>query len=366
MTTERLMLPYTHIMILQSTHTIIDRLISSITSSQQEILLQTYYIDNDAVFAQVAQALIEKTKQGVSVYCLFDALGAKDIVGSSVEKDLLHAGVRIQYFNWLTPWASKNKKIWYFRNHKRSLIIDRNIVHTGGWCIGTKTQNWIEGYIQSSNQEVVTQAVLDFWNMYRYAHKTTLRFRHQKRYVHTNTTEESYTYHAPTFQGGYIYKTHKQLIQQSTNTIVLIAPYFAPIRSFRKALYQKAKKGVSVSIYIPEKTDTRITDLVARTYIHKLLACNISVYMIPTMLHAKAGLFDNTLYVGSTNLDAVSFRYNFENGIYTKRRADIESFSKEIESLQHTSTLITQEMWKKRSVLQKILDVCMKIFRPFV
>jgi cardiolipin synthase len=352
--------------VLQPTHIIVDTLIRAIEGAQEEVLLQSYYIQNDKIFESIAKKLIEKSKAGVPVYCLFDALGAQEISDSTIETEMLTAGVRIQYFNWLTPWAGRNKKIWYFRNHKRSLIIDGKHIHVGGWCIGDRTQNWTEAYTHSSEEDLVASGLKDFWNMYVYAHKTQLRFKNQNRYIYSDEKDISYTYHAPIMQGRYIYHTHKRLLSSATKKVVLIVPYFAPTHTLKNLIRKKAKQGVTVEIILPKKTDIRITDLVAKTYIHGLLRDGVSVYMSDSMVHAKVALFDDVAYIGSSNLDPVSLRYNFENGIYTKESHTITELEQDIVTLKETCTKLTLEDWENRTLFEKFLDKFMKIFRAFV
>ena len=121
-----------------------------------------------------------------------------------------------------------------------------------------------------------------------------------------------------------------------------------------------------VEIFIPKKTDIRIADLVGKTYIHGLLKAGVSVYVSDIMVHAKAGLFDDVLYVGSLNIDPVSLRYNFENGIYTKNQATVQEFEHEVDTLKTRCEEITLEAWEKRTLWEKFLDEFMKVFRAFV
>lgn len=351
--------------ILQKTSSITEQILIALNNAEREIVFQMYYVDNDSVFEKYADILIKKSQQGVSVHCLFDALGSSQISGSILEKKLTTAGVQVQYFNWLTPWAPRNKRLFYFRNHKRILIIDRATLHVGGWCIGEKTEQWIDGYMLTTDQSAIQSGLQDFWNMYTYAHKTQLHFRHESRYTYASTPA-SYTYQAPMIHGRYIYHTHTRLIKSALQKIVLIAPYFAPISTLKKAIYKARKRGASVEIFIPKKTDITLSNLVARTYIHGLLMRGISVYMSETMLHAKMARFDDVLYVGSMNLDSVSLRYNFENGIYIKNNNTLQEFTQDVENLKSHCTQITLEAWAKRSIWEKFLDKFMKLFRAFV
>ncbi len=352
--------------ILKRTSEITTQVLHSLICAEREILFQMYYVDNDSIFSAYAQTLIQKAHEGVSVYCLFDALGSSQISGSSIERELLEAGVQIQYFNWLTPWANKNKKILYFRNHKRSLIVDTKTLHIGGWCIGEKTEHWIEGHTQHTDLKLIQHAIDDFWDMYEYAHKTAIRFRQKHIYEKSIEAELTYTHQTPTLHGRHTYYVYKKLLDESQQRIVLVAPYFAPIRELRKSIYAAQKRHVQVEIFLPKKTDLWLADLVAKTYIHKLLKRGVTVYLSDTMVHAKVSMFDSTLYVGSMNLDAVSLRYNFENGIYTKDPQHIQEFTKDIETLAQTCEKLTLEDWEKRGFYERFLDSCMKIFRAFV
>ncbi len=340
-------------------------LIDEISKAETEILFQIFYIDNDEVTARWIELLVSKALAGVKVFCLVDALGAKNFGSSAIENKLKTSGVHLEYFNWLTPWNGRSKSLWYFRNHKRSLIVDNKVVHLGGWCMGDKTMEWIESHIVNRDPEVIQDASTDFWNMYKYAHKTQFKFVNQKRYVQNGKTF-SYTYQAPLLRSRYIYYSHKRLVQNANEKIVLITPYFAPIHGLLHQLRKAAHRGVHIEIYIPKKTDHFFVDLVAKTYILNLLHLGVHIYFSDRMIHAKANLFDNTLYVGTMNLDTVSLRYNFENGLYAKDEATTKEFLADVEILKLTCTRVTLAEWKKRGRLSRFLDEIMKLLRPFV
>lgn len=351
--------------ILKETSTVMNELLSTIAAAEKEILLQVFYIDNDGITGKFVDALVDKALAGVKVYCLVDALGGKNFGNKEVETKLKASGVHLEYFNWLTPWKGRSKKLWYFRNHKRSLIIDNKVVHLGGWCIGDKTTEWIDCHIANTDPEVVQDASADFWNMYKYAHKSQFKFSHQKKYIHTGK-RFSYTYQAPLIRSRYTYYTHKRLVQNSQERIILVTPYFAPIHGLLKQIRNAARRGVHIELFVPKKTDHFIVDLAVRTYILNLLHIGVRIYQSNSMIHAKVNVFDDTMYIGTMNLDTVSLRYNFENGLYVKDDATIQDFLQDIEKLKSTCTLITLAEWKKRSAWDRFWDMAMKILRPFV
>jgi cardiolipin synthase A/B len=349
--------------ILQKTSTIIDELIVSINAAQSEILLQTFYFDNDAVGKSVLDALATKAKHGVKVTCLFDALGARGLINTKDEKLAVAAGVRIIYFNWLTPWSSGNKHFWYFRNHKRTLIVDQKLTYFGGWCIGRRAENWIEANLKLEEPGIVAKAVADFKNMVTYAHKTSFKFKHEGRYIFNPEIETSYTYQAPLPRSRYIYYTLLKLIRYSKKHIILVSPYFSPSGRFLKEIKRALERGVIVTIHRPAKTDHKITDLAARTYYQGLLNRGAEIYLSEKMIHAKVCVFDDVAYIGSSNLDSGSQKFNFENGVFTKRIEIVESLMQDTEYLKLDAKKLTLEEWNKRGWWSKCVEKLVRLVR---
>ncbi len=351
--------------IVKKTSDIVDELLSAIQQAEHEIFFQTFYFDNDEIGKSFIKALAHKASHGVKVHCLFDALGARDLSGSREEKNATTAGVHIEYFNWLTPWSFKNKRSWFFRNHKRSLIIDNKIVYMGGWCIGNKTQNWIDANLPITNEHVIHRAVADFKNMLRYAKRRSIRFHHEKKFsysldpLHTH----QYAYQAPLLRARHIYYTYLKLLKSATRSITLIAPYFVPGRQFVSEILRAKRKGVEVDIYLPQNTDYRTVDIAARTYFTKLLKQGVRIHLCRDMLHAKVSILDDTVFIGSLNLDNISLRYNFENGVFVRDDITVETVKKDIAKLHENSETVKYAEWLNRSLWDKFLEKIVGVFK---
>ena len=351
--------------VIKKTSDIVDDLIRAIESAEKEILLQTFYFDNDEVGKRVIHTLVKKASHGVRVYCLFDALGSRGLSNSREEKEAVLSGIHIEYFNWLTPWSFKNKRSWFFRNHKRTLIIDNTVVHVGGWCIGKRTSDWIDANTAITNEHVVHRAVSDFKNMLHYAKRRSIRFHHEKRFsysldpLHTH----QYAYQAPLLRARHIYYTYLKLIKSATQKLILISPYFVPDRRLFREILQAKQRGVEVAIYIPENTDYKTVDIAGRTFFTKLLQKHINIYLYSTMLHAKLSVIDDTVFIGSLNLDNVSLRYNFENGVFVRDESLLIQVCKDIEDLKKNSRQVEYKEWMNRSWWDKFLEKIVSVFK---
>ncbi len=367
-------------MLIRETKEIIFDIEKSIDEAKEEILFQIFYVKNDETFKRIADKLINKAKMGVKIHILFDALGARDIKNSHIENEMFQSGIQIRYFNWISPFSFFNKRILYFRNHKRALIIDNKKVFIGGYCLGHICLNWHDIGKIFEDEKIINNAKKDFWNMYIYSKRIHFHFKREKKYIENDNVDNNnnvninvskYIYQAPLLHSRYIYKENIKYIKNAKKEIVFITPYFAPIgkiyREIKKIAKKKNDKKISIKIIIPQKSDHFIVDMIAKSYIEKLLKLNILIYTYENMIHAKAILYDReTLYIGSSNLDAISLRYNFENGVYTSDKNLISEFQSDIDFLISKSKKLDLYEWKKQNTFKRYFYKLLKIFRPFV
>ena len=154
--------------------------------------------------------------------------------------------------------------------------------------------------------------------------------------------------HSPVSKKFYFKKIYQKYLNEATDSITLITPYFIPKRFVRAALHLAVLREVNVEVLVPKKTDYFITDRVNYFYIYKLSRLGIKFYLEEKMNHAKAIIIDKReAMVGSPNLDVFSFDYNSEVGIFFKDREVVSKLC-----------LIT-EQWKKDAIL---FDY--KIYKP--
>ncbi len=349
--------------IIKKTSYIWTELLSAIEHAETEILFQTFYIDNDTAWKTFTTALIKKAQAGVTVRCLFDALGSRGCSNTLAEKEMRDAGIKIIYFNWLTPWSPKNKALWFFRNHKRSLIIDKKILHIGGWCIGDRVTDWLDANIETEDENTVQDALVDFENMYTFAHRAGIKIHGEKRFLFTPEDMQGYGYQAPLLKSRYLVYNYLTLIKNASKNINLVVPYFVPTHKFTRALIRARRRGVAVSIFLPKQTDHHIVDIAAQTYFEKFLQYGIHIYQSDMMIHAKVSTFDDAVYIGSMNLDPGSIRFNFENGIFTKNPVIVNELYADITTLKQNCSQVTFEEWLNRSVWRVWLEKFVRLFR---
>lgn len=337
-----------------SNKTVLEALYADIQHAKETIYLEAFILNHDSVGEPFLELLCKKAAEGVQVRILVDSVGSLGLGSSVYLQKFKEVGVHIRFFNWLLPFSKHNKKLWYFRNHRRIVIVDSKILYTGGFCFGKRMEFWRETSIRIEGP-ILTQAKT-------VADKTWKKV-YKKRYVNlgrewrTNVEGFSFVTQAPLIGERYLYHQFIDAIRQAKRYVYITTPYFLPDHKLYRVLRLAKKRGVDVRILLPKKGDHRIVNHASHTYFHSFLSKNIGIYQYPEMVHAKTAVIDDEwAMIGTLNMDNVSLRYNFECAVVTsntqcaKELRDI--FMKDIETIQP----LTLSEWENRPLIDKIKD----------
>ena len=77
---------------------------AAIDQAQQEIFLESYIYQNDAIGQRIANALTKAAKRGVNVYVLLDAFGSQ-AMHIDFRLSLQSAGIHLMFYRpQISPW----------------------------------------------------------------------------------------------------------------------------------------------------------------------------------------------------------------------------------------------------------------------
>ena len=96
--------------------------------------------------------------------------------------------------------------------------------------------------------------------------------------------------------------------------LILTTPYYVPDPSLQMAMVAAARRGVDVTLIVPQKLDSRLVALASNPYQEDLVSAGVRVMLYqPGFLHTKSITVDDRIsFFGSLNLDLRSFHLNFE------------------------------------------------------
>ncbi|MFM2287862.1 MAG: hypothetical protein RL684_1005, partial [Pseudomonadota bacterium] len=129
-----------------------------------------------------------------------------------------------------------------------------------------------------------------------------------------------------------------------------------PTGRIRRALRRRARRG-SVRVLAAGRTDVPIAQMAGRSLYPRLVRAGAQVWEYqPQVLHAKALLVDDVVYVGSANLDSRSLQLNFELMLRIRDAALAEQLRARFEAdLLHAARV--QPAWLARwSLAQRALQ----------
>ena len=311
-----------------------DSILAGIAAAEQYVLFQFYMIHDDNLGRRVKDALINRAREGVRVYVLYDEIGSGGLPAEYVN-ELRSAGVEISSFR--PTQGSRNLFQLNFRNHRKMVVVDGNLGWVGGHNVGDEYLGenpdfspWRDTHVRLEGP-VVQQLQMTILGDWYWA---------TRQIPEVNWTPEpsaEYDMRAMIFPFGPTGQFESaslffvSALNAAKERIWLSAPYFVPDAAVMKALQLAALRGVDVRIITTGKPDSWPVYLAAFHYIEELAGLGIRFYAYkPGFLHEKVMLVDDKLStVGTPNFDNRSFRLNFE---VTSVISD-EAFAQEMEAM---------------------------------
>lgn len=339
-------------------------MLAACKSAQETIDLEQFIFIPDEIGKQFLDVCIAKAQQGVRVRLLWDAAGSFSFFGSNMIEDLKKKGVHLRFFKALIPRNAWNHRFWFFRDHRRSLIIDGKIAFTGSASIWEETLDWTETHIQV-NGPIVFSISETFEQMWKRSGVKTYRWNKQPPRIYGDI---AYVTNSPIRKMRFLYKEIYDAFNKAEKSISITTPYFCPDRTMLRQLLKACKRGVVVKLLLPEQSDHFFVDLGAYSFFNRLLKAGVRIYFYEKgMIHSKSILVDgNWATTGTLNFDNVSLRYNFEANIVTTNTLLIQDLQSIFETDLAESKEITLTSWKSRPLIQKLFEYLVIPFRPLL
>lgn len=294
------------------------KLFSDITKAKKFIHIEYYIIKPGEIYEHFKSLIIQKVQEGVKVRMIIDDFGHWKLpwyeIGAMRKK-----GVEIRilgrvYFPFI---GSKNG----YRNHRKLVIIDGKIVHSGGTNIADEYVSldkkygvWIDYHIKVTGPIVRSYSLLflEDWNYIGHPIKNFENYLLESKQGNSNAILIEST---PEVREQIIEDSIIKWISFSRNSIKIATPYFVPTPAIFNALKTAALSGVDVQIYVPGKSDNKkIVYTATKYWCGQLAQYGAKIFMAKNMIiHSKIGLFDNSYaYLGTFNLDFRSMYSQFE------------------------------------------------------
>jgi cardiolipin synthase len=334
----------------------------AIDGARKCIALEMYVIADDETGREFRSHLIAAAERGIGVMVLVDSWGSWAL------PDLFWNGLRSA--GGAVRWFRQFKHgLFMFRNHRKLLLIDNHTAYIGGFNVADEYYRgvngelpWRDNALEISGEEVA-QLRSSFRRMWIRAelpiHRVIRRLKlislRRDRTV-PNIRQDGVRFLESGLESPLqpVRKRYGTVIGNASTSIDLAMGYFYPPGSIMRALKRAVRRGVRVRLLFSRKSDVPMARWAARGLYGRLLRAGIEVWeYLPTMLHAKLAVVDDTIIAGSANLDIRSGRINYElvavvhdPAIAALARSNFEDDLKQSERVSLTQ-------WRARPCIQK-------------
>jgi cardiolipin synthase len=302
-----------------------DAIVADIDAALHHAHLSFYIWLPDESGLHVAAALTRAAKRGVACRAMVDALGSRQLIGSTPWRDMAEAGVRLATALPIgNPLTRSLRGRIDIRNHRKIVVIDNRITYCGSWnCadpefrIKPKYAPWVDammrfdGPVARQNQHLF----LADWMSQVDEDLSALLLESPPLSAGGVTAQVIGT--GPTVRYSAMPEVFETLLFAARRELVITTPYYVPGESTQAALCACARRGVATTVIFPARNDSRIVAAASRSYYADLLDAGVRIFEYrPGLLHTKSLTLDGEVtLIGSANLDRRSFELNYENNI---------------------------------------------------
>ena len=313
-----------------------DALWEVIEGARTRIDVCTFIIGDDALGHEAINRLSRRAREGIKVRVLLDGFGALSLPRSHFDT-LRDAGAEVAVFRPIFSLRRAGPR--NLRNHRKLTIADDGWLWSGGrnmageYFLGNHDYplGWRDLSLDLKGS-VATAAARQFDHDW-----ASVRGRKPRAIAAAVAPPDgSLAQFLPSGPDQTEDTAHALLIDacfRAEHRVLAITPYFVPGDGLRDALRLAARRGVQVTIAIPQQSNHRLADFVRARAMRDLARAGVIFRMLPFMAHAKAVVVDEELALcGSINLDMRSLLLNHEAAVVFYDRNEIDWLAQWIET----------------------------------
>jgi len=283
-----------------------------VAASRTSLDLEFYIFTRGEVTGRLVEAMAQAARRGVRVRVLLDAYGSGG-QGDGWLEPLATAGAELRWFN------PRRLLRYTCRDHRKLVVADGSQAIVGGFNVADEYAGdgitsgwrdlglWLEGPVASALQASFAR----LFEAAALGRRDWLRLLRAVRHGHEARGDVQLLLGGPGRPHSHMRRVLYADLGRAAR-IDIMAGYFVPNGRIRRVLRRRARSD-SVRVLAAGVTDVTLAQMAGRSLYPMLLRAGARVYEYqPQVLHAKALLVDDVVYVGSANLDARSLQLNFE------------------------------------------------------
>lgn len=349
-------------------------LLREIGKAEHHIHIDIYIFADDELGNLIADALIDKAREGVEVRVIYDDVGCWNVKSAFFER-MRDGGVDVHAF-MPVKFPAFTSKVNY-RNHRKLMIIDGKVGFIGGMNIatryvkGTKKQEWRDTNLMVRGGGVygIQRAFLVDWYFVDRTLITNREYYPDQDWHISNDCLAQVVTSSPISPWPDIMQGYVRILIEARRYVYMESPYFLPSKPVLFAMQTAALTGVDVRLMIPMKGDSKIVQWASISYVMETIEAGVKVYLYKDGFnHSKMLVSDDCISTcGSTNIDARSFEHNFESNIFFYDKGMAMRMKKIfLEDQKHCLPVDEMLKAKQHSFLKRLRGSILRIVSPLM
>ncbi|MBE7125197.1 cardiolipin synthase [Bacillus mycoides] len=332
-----------------------DALFTDIKQAKHHVHVLFFIVKNDDISRTFLKLLIDKAQEGIEVRLLLDRFGSHYLSKEAIYSLQKH-GVSFSFCHKVKfpfPFFSANQ-----RNHRKITVIDGKIGYIGGFNIGEEYlgHNQRLGLWRDYHLRLTGEGIQDLQKqfLHDWLDDTDQNFLDSSLYFPMQQPGTILHRFIPT-DGAYLQNTFLHLIESAKKELFIGTPYFIPGKKIMNALLKARKRGVQITILVPQKADHALVREAKFPYCRKLIQAGCNIYAFQQgFFHAKIIIVDDhTCDIGTANFDMRSIYINHEINCLLYDKHFIQEVKRKFEEDLERSLLLSFEDVNPLSIIDR-------------
>lgn len=348
-------------------------LLMEIGKAEHHIHIDTFIISDDPLGRIIADALIDKAKQGVEVRLIYDDVGSWRTPNSFFMR-MRNEGIEVYAF-MPVRFPAFTSRVNY-RNHRKICVIDGEVGFIGGMNIarryvqGTPKQSWRDTHVKLTGAAVygLQRAFLVDWYFVSKVFITE-RSYYPEIIIGQNNSLVQVVTSSPTSLWPEIEQGYVRILTNAKHYVYMETPYFLPTDPILFAMRVAALSGVDVRLMIPYETDTKVVEWASRSYVIEASRAGVKILLYRKGFnHSKLLVSDDAMAtIGSTNVDFRSFENDFEaNAFFYDKKIALQVKEVFLADQKDSIDLDDVRRFIKKPFLQRLWESFVRLLSPLL
>lgn len=372
--------------LLNDTDSMIEAMVADIEQAQRTVVLMFYIIEPKGKVELLLHAVEQAALRGVKCEIMADGIGSSEFFSTAWYRRLQKSGVVLHQS--LSIGLIKTILVRCdLRNHRKALIVDEDIAYTGSYNLvdprvfkqDSGVGQWVDVMLRIRGPVVVHllamfHADVAVEKKQRFAEVESLWSEHQSFIQFDALSDKSASsvlqlIPSSPDQNHYVfYDVLICALHQAQRSIVLTTPYFVPDEPLLLALTTAARRGVSVTLIVPEKVDSFLVRYASHAYYRVLLNSQVCIAQFQGgLLHTKSVVIDEEFALfGTVNLDMRSFYLNLELTMALYSQPEVRAVALQQQAYLKDCEYIDATRWQQRSVWRTLLENTVRLMSPLL